>query len=110
MGPAAADGVLPVTDPPRNGANDVARAHVVISGRVQGVFFRHETSRRARSRGVKGWVRNLPDGRVEAVFEGARDSVESLIGWCRAGPSMAEVSSVEVEWQEPKRESSFSVH
>lgn len=88
----------------------MARAQVVISGRVQGVFFRHETARRARSRGVNGWVRNLPDGRVEAVFEGTRDSVESLIRWCREGPSMAAVSSVDVEWQEPQRESSFSVH
>jgi len=59
------------------------RAHVFVSGRVQGVFFRHETRREARMRGVKGWVRNLPDGRVEAVFEGEEEAVKELIEFCK---------------------------
>ena len=102
MGPAAADRVLPIN-------HEIVRAHVVISGRVQGVFFRHETSRRAQSRGVKGWVTNRADGAVEAAFEGPRDAVESMIRWCGEGPSLAEVSSVDVEWEDPEGESTFSV-
>ena len=85
------------------------RAHVVVSGRVQGVFFRAETSRLARSRGVAGWVRNLPDGRVEAVFEGPRPAVESMVEWMRVGPRGAAVSSVEVGWEGPRGEPGFSV-
>ncbi|HMC05424.1 MAG TPA: acylphosphatase [Actinomycetota bacterium] len=85
------------------------RAHVVVSGRVQGVFFRAETSRLARSRGVAGWVRNLPDGRVEAVFEGPRPAVESMVEWMRVGPRGAAVSSVEVGWEGPRGEPGFRV-
>lgn len=86
-----------------------ARAHVSISGQVQGVFFRQEAKDRARTRGVSGWVRNLPDGRVEAVFEGSRESIESVIDWCRRGPSLAEVDSIDIEWEEPLGEQSFNV-
>ena len=86
-----------------------ARAHVFISGQVQGVFFRQKAKDRARTRGVTGWVRNLPDGRVEAVFEGSRESIESVIDWCRRGPSLAEVDSIDVEWEEPIGEQSFNV-
>jgi acylphosphatase len=86
-----------------------ARAHVFVSGRVQGVFFRAETSRLARSRGLAGWVRNLPDGRVEAVFEGPQRAVESMLEWARAGPRGAAVSSVEVSWEDPKSEHGFRV-
>ena len=78
-----------------------ARAHVFVSGRVQGVFFRQETLRRAQSRGVGGWVRNLPDGRVEAVFEGPHDAVESMVEWSRRGPRWAVVESVDVRREEP---------
>ncbi|MEX2552994.1 MAG: acylphosphatase [Actinomycetota bacterium] len=85
------------------------RAHVLVSGRVQGVFFRQEAQRLARARGVNGWVRNLSDGRVEAVFEGEPGAVESMVGWCRTGPSYARVESVEVDWQEPQAERSFRV-
>ncbi|MEZ4768384.1 MAG: acylphosphatase [Caldilineales bacterium] len=72
------------------------RAHIVISGHVQGVFFRGQTQRRANALGVAGWVRNLPDGKVEAVFEGEEASVNELIAWCRHGPPNAWVSNVEV--------------
>jgi len=80
------------------------RAHVFISGFVQGVLFRHETSERARRRNLTGWVRNLPDGRVEAVFEGEKDDVESMIAFCRKGPLGAIVRDVFVLKEEPKGE------
>ncbi|MEM3672680.1 MAG: acylphosphatase [Candidatus Bathyarchaeia archaeon] len=72
------------------------RAHVWVSGRVQGVFFRSETQEEARKRGVKGWVRNLPDGRVEAVFEGEENAVNELIEFCKRGPPGAVVTGVKV--------------
>ncbi|MEM3554069.1 MAG: acylphosphatase [Candidatus Bathyarchaeia archaeon] len=75
------------------------RAHVFVSGRVQGVFFRYETRREARLRGVKGWVRNLPDGRVEAVFEGEEEAVKEMIDFCRHGPPGAKVTKVDVRWE-----------
>lgn len=81
-----------------------ARAHVFVSGRVQGVFFRWETREQALKRNVKGWVRNLPDGRVEAVFEGEKGDVERMVEFCRRGPPGAKVSNVEVEWEEYKGE------
>jgi len=77
------------------------RARVVISGFVQGVGFRYATRGRAASLGVAGWVRNRPDGRVEAVFEGEPERVESMVRWCRRGPSGASVEDVEVSWEEP---------
>jgi acylphosphatase len=73
------------------------RVHVTVSGSVQGVFFRATCARRARELGVRGWVRNLPDGRVEAAFEGVEDSVQAMIGWCHEGPSGARVTSVDIE-------------
>jgi acylphosphatase len=86
------------------------RAHVMISGRVQGVFFRVETRRAARHIGASGWVRNTRDGRVEAVFEGNTGEVEEMIRWCQCGPPAAWVENVEVERQEFKGEfDSFSV-
>jgi acylphosphatase len=72
------------------------RAHVWISGKVQGVFFRSETQDEARKRGVKGWVRNLPDGRVEAVFEGEENAVNELIEFCKRGPLGARVTGIKV--------------
>jgi acylphosphatase len=86
-----------------------ARAHVVVAGRVQGVFFRAEARARASSLGLGGWVRNNPDGTVEAVFEGERDRVDSMVEWCRRGPAHADVENVEVMWDEPKGESGFTV-
>jgi acylphosphatase len=80
------------------------RAHVYISGRVQGVFFRAYTKEEAVRLGVKGWVRNLPDGRVEAVFEGEKEKVDEIIKWCHKGPSYARVDRVDVKWEEYKGE------
>ncbi len=75
------------------------RAHVLISGYVQGVFFRDSMRSEATQYGVTGWVRNLFDGRVEAVIEGEEEGVNSLIEWCKVGPPAAEVENVDVEWQ-----------
>jgi len=72
------------------------RAHVWISGRVQGVFFRAYTREAAELIGVTGWVRNLPDRRVEAVFEGEAVKVEKMIQWCKEGSPMSRVDKVEV--------------
>ena len=80
------------------------RAHVFISGRVQGVFFRYETRLRAIRNNVTGWVRNLPDGRVEAVFEGEKENVEAMIDFCHRGPPGAIVRKVEVIWEKPTGE------
>jgi len=74
----------------------MVRAHVYVSGRVQGVFFRTETQDEAIRRGVTGWVRNLPDGRVEAVFEGEKDTVDRLVEFCKRGPPGARITDIEV--------------
>lgn len=75
---------------------DRVRARLLVSGRVQGVGFRWSTVDQARRLGVRGWVRNRPDGRVEAEVEGERPDVEALVAWCRRGPPAAEVDEVEV--------------
>lgn len=80
---------------------DHVRAHVYITGRVQGVNFRAYTRDRAREVGVEGWVRNLSDGRVEAIFEGGRAAVQRIISWCYSGPTSARVDRVEVQWEDP---------
>jgi acylphosphatase len=76
---------------------------------VQGVFFRAETRDRAASLKLAGWVRNNPDGSVEAVFEGERDRVESIVEWCRRGPAHAQVENLDVAWEEPQGDSGFAV-
>ena len=76
---------------------------------MQGVSFRVAARDRARSRGVAGWVRNRPDGAVEAVFEGQEEAVRSLVDWCRRGPSGAFVDSVEVDWEPATGERGFAV-
>ncbi|HYN99495.1 MAG TPA: acylphosphatase [Actinomycetota bacterium] len=86
-----------------------SRVHLWISGRVQGVFFRQETARLARAAGVAGWVRNLGDGRVEAVFEGDPAEVQSLVRWATSGPPMAYVEHVETEEEEPGGEKDFRI-
>ena len=80
------------------------RLHVVIAGRVQGVGFRYATHRQAAVLGLHGWVRNLSSGRVEAEFEGAENSLEAMLDWCRRGPAFSEVTHVEPTWEvgEPK--------
>ena len=72
------------------------RGHVFISGKVQGVFFRAYTQEEARRLGLRGWVRNLPDGRVEAIFEGEEKALEEMIRWCHKGSPGARVTGVEV--------------
>jgi len=74
------------------------RAHAVISGRVQGVFFRAETQRAADGFEILGWVRNKRDGTVEAVFEGEQQAVDAVLQWCQEGPNLAVVKNVEVKW------------
>jgi acylphosphatase len=76
------------------------KAHVIISGRVQGVFFRAETRRAAERIGVTGWVRNRPDGTVEAVFDGNPQAVKDAIAWCHRGSPMSKVEDVQVTWEE----------
>ena len=77
--------------------NGKKAVHAVISGRVQGVFFRMETLRAAERLGVNGWVRNLSDGTVEAVFEGETDKVDAVIAWCKKGPPMASVTDIQID-------------
>jgi acylphosphatase len=84
------------------------RRRVLVSGRVQGVGFRYAVVERARTRGVRGWVRNLASGRVEAVFEGDPQAVEGMVDFCRRGPLGAEVDDVSVSSEEPRGESGFS--
>ena len=78
------------------------RVRVLISGIVQGVAYRAHTKEMAKRLGVNGWVRNLPDGRVEALFEGDKDKVDQMVEWCEKGPPLARVDKVEVE-EEPYR-------
>jgi acylphosphatase len=82
-----------------------ARAHILVSGRVQGVFFRSETQSEAWRWNVKGWVGNLPDGSVEAVFEGENEAVVKLIEFCEKGPPGAKVKKIDVTWEEYDTES-----
>ena len=85
------------------------RAHVFVSGRVQGVFFRATTRDEASDRDVDGWVRNLEDGRVEAVFEGPEDDVEAMVEFCHEGSDAARVEDVEISWEDPQDEDGFRI-
>ena len=76
-----------------------ARAHIIVSGRVQGVFFRTETKHEAKKHDVKGWIRNLRDGEVEAVFEGEEEAVKELVEFCKRGSPRARVTHVDVKWE-----------
>jgi len=81
-------------------AADKAQVRITVDGRVQGVFFRAATAQEARGLGLSGWVRNLPDGRVEILAEGGRRNLEMLLAWAHQGPPAARVTDVEVEWSE----------
>ncbi len=86
------------------------RAHIFVRGHVQGVFFRARTREQAQAAGVAGWVRNLDDGRVEAVFEGPHEAVQRVVQWCHSGPRHAHVDDVEVAWEQPSgQEQGFRV-
>ena len=85
------------------------RSRVVVTGRVQGVFFRATCAEAARRRGVGGYVRNLPDGRVEAAFEGLDADVDAMVEWCRRGPEFAHVDSIEISPEPLAGERDFGV-
>ena len=85
------------------------RAHVFVSGRVQGVFYRANTRDAARDRDVDGWVQNLDDGRVEAVFEGPETAVDAMIEWCHEGSPAASVEGVDVEYATPTDIDGFEI-
>jgi acylphosphatase len=85
------------------------RAHVFVSGTVQGVFYRATTREEAGKRGVDGWVKNLEDGRVEAVFEGPTAAVEEMVEWCHAGSPAASVTDVDVEYDDPTGLDGFEI-
>lgn len=82
-------------------SDDHERAHIRVSGQVQGVFFRDSTRRKAEELGLSGWVKNLPDGKVEAVFEGPSDSVRKMVRWCEEGPQQASVENVDTDFEDP---------
>jgi acylphosphatase len=89
--------------------NERVRRHVWVSGRVQNVWFRDSCMRQARELGVDGWVANLSDRRVEAVFEGSPAAVEALVAWCHEGPPRAQVTQVEVRDELVAGEQGFAV-
>jgi acylphosphatase len=90
-------------------SDETIRRHVIVNGKVQGVFFRDSTRREASRRGVAGWARNRSDGTVEAVFEGPAEAVEALVELCRSGPGNADVSELEVFEEEPEGLDGFGV-
>ncbi len=82
-------------------SGDRERAHLYVSGQVQGVFFRDSARKRAEQLGLTGWVKNLPDGRVEALFEGPTERVREMVRWCEQGSSHAEVEDVDADFEAP---------
>ena len=79
--------------------HDKAKVHIVLSGRVQGVAFRYYARNMADKLGVKGWIRNLDNGDVEAVIEGKKVAVQQMVVWCKKGPSLAVVENISIDWQ-----------
>jgi acylphosphatase len=79
--------------------SDLQRARVRVSGQVQGVFFRDSTRQKAEELGLAGWVRNMPDGQVEALFEGPPEKVEEIVSWCKEGPQRASVENVDADFE-----------
>lgn len=90
-------------------AEDIVRVRAVVRGRVQGVWFRQSTADAVTGTGVAGWVRNVADGSVEAVFEGERTAVDRALAYVGTGPPRAAVASVETTWEQPRGESGFTV-
>ena len=91
-------------------SGDRERAHLYVSGGVQGVFFRNSARERAERLGLTGWVKNLPDGRVEALFEGPSERVREMVRWCEQGPPHAAVEDVKTEFEASKGDlTSFEV-
>ncbi len=84
--------------------------HLIVRGRVQGVWYRAGTREEALKLGLCGWAKNCPDGTVEIHAEGEKESLEMLIKWCRIGPPAAEVSSLDIEWVEPQGLVTFEIH
>ena len=82
------------------GGGEKLRAHVFVLGKVQGVFYRENTRKKAKKLGVSGWVKNLRDNRVEAVFEGNKSKVEEMVNWARKGPIWAKVEALDVVWED----------
>jgi acylphosphatase len=89
--------------------SDRVRRRVIVRGRVQGVWFRESTRQEAETAGVAGWVRNLPDGTVEAVFEGDAAAVERVLAFCRVGPSAAQVTALDVHEEAVVNDVAFEV-
>jgi acylphosphatase len=85
----------------------IVRARVVVSGVVQGVFFRGSAVDEARRLGLNGWVRNEPDGSVQAIFEGPENEVREAVEWMSHGPSSAIVEDIQIAWEEPRGEPGF---
>jgi acylphosphatase len=83
---------------------DLARLRILVHGRVQGVFFRHAAAEEARSLGLRGWVKNLPNGDVEIVAEGPRRELKILAAWAHQGPRLARVTGIEEEWSDHRGE------
>lgn len=103
-GPHSVEGHHPVE------AEIMEQLHVLVTGLVQGVNFRHGVYRKATALELTGWVRNLADGRVEACFEGPRAILEDMLKWCHHGPSLSEVTHVESNWDKtPKQWDSFRI-
>jgi len=88
----------------KHGLPVLSRAHIFVSGRVQGVFFRENTLKKAQKIGVFGWVKNLPDNRLEAVFEGEEKKLKKIIKWMKKGSLFAKVDNIDIQWQTYKKE------
>ena len=93
----------------KNPSSSPVRVRVFVSGLVQGVGYRYSTMNQAKYFGLGGWVRSLPDGRVEAVFEGEKKAVEGMIGWCHRGPTGATVRELVLEYEDPEGERTFEI-
>ena len=95
---------------PQRSSSGTIRAHLFVSGTVQGVGYRFATLNVAKRLNLAGWVRNLPDGRVEAVFEGKQTTVEEAVQWCRQGSPSAKVRDVQIDYQPPEDLSDFQIN